>query len=88
VQSNGTLQRWTQEMLDQFSTSVATVIVASNERMARLEQSQIASNERMTRLEETVQATEAQVQATSRDVAHLVDTQGQFREVLGIVKAD
>jgi ABC-type transporter Mla subunit MlaD len=81
--SNGTpYPRWTQEMLDQFSASVATSIAASNERMTRLEQSQTASNERMDRLEELIEETAAISQATSRDVAHLVGTQEEFRAAM------
>jgi archaellum component FlaC len=76
-------------LIDKFSASVATSIAASNERMTRveeglerLEQSQIASSQRMDRLEEAIEDTTAIAQATSRDVAHLVNTQEDFREVL------
>jgi archaellum component FlaC len=76
-------------LIDKFSASVATSIAASNERMTRfeeglerLEQSQIASNQRMDRLEETIEETAAIAQATSRDVAHLVGTQEEFRAAL------
>jgi ABC-type transporter Mla subunit MlaD len=67
-------ERWTDETLDRFASTVATAIAANNEQLnridERLEHFISGSDERM---EELAAAT----QALSRDVAQLVTTQEQ-----------
>jgi ABC-type transporter Mla subunit MlaD len=67
-------ERWTDETLDRFASTVATAIAANNEQLnridERLEHFISGSDERMEELA-------AASQALSRDVAQLVTTQEQ-----------
>jgi chromosome segregation ATPase len=86
-------ERWTDETLDRFASTVVTSIAASNEHLARVdeqlermatesERSKRESDERMARIEEQMQELTAISQATSRDVAQLVTTQQQSSQAL------
>ncbi len=63
-------ERWTDETLDRFASTVATSIAASNERMTRIEQLTESNTQGMEELK-------AVSQALSSDVAQLVATQEQ-----------
>ena len=86
-------ERWTDETLDRFASTVSTSIAASNERMTRVderlermaiesERSKRESDERIARIEEQMQELTAISQATSRDIAQLVTTHQQSSQAL------
>jgi uncharacterized protein YigA (DUF484 family) len=65
-----TTERWTDETLDRFASTITTAIAASNERLTRIEQLQgsnaeaiAASNERLTRTEQLLDSAARSIQA-------------------------
>jgi seryl-tRNA synthetase len=76
-----TTERWTDETLDRFASTVTTAIYASNERMARiderLERMAIESERSKRESDDRFEELTAVTQAIGRDVAQLVTTQEQ-----------
>lgn len=81
-------ERWTDETLDRFASTVAPGIQANNEYLIRVderlermalesERSKRESDERMARIEEQMQELAQSQQVTSRDIAQLVTIQQQ-----------
>jgi predicted nucleic acid-binding Zn-ribbon protein len=80
-----TTERWTDESLDRFASTITTAIAASNERLTRIEQLQgsnaeviaanneviAASNERLTRTEQLLDSAARSIQALGDDIAEL-----------------
>ncbi len=80
-----TTERWTDETLDRFASTITTAIAASNERLTRIEQLQgsnaeaiaanneaiAASNERLTRIEQLQESNARSLQAWGDDMAEL-----------------
>jgi ubiquinone biosynthesis protein UbiJ len=70
-----TTERWTDETLDKFASTVATAITASNERMTRIEQdgerSKRESDERLTRIEQLVESNNRFLEAFTERVDRL-----------------
>jgi ubiquinone biosynthesis protein UbiJ len=68
-------ERWTDETLDKFASTVATAITASNERMTRIEQdgerSKRESDERLTRIEQLVESNNRFLEAFTERVDRL-----------------
>ncbi|MCG9893104.1 MAG: hypothetical protein MH252_18790 [Thermosynechococcaceae cyanobacterium MS004] len=68
-------ERWTDETLDRFASTVATFVAASNERMTRIEQdgerSKRESDERLTRIEQLVESNNHFLEAFGQDVKQL-----------------
>jgi seryl-tRNA synthetase len=76
-----TTERWTDETLDRFASTVTTAIYASNESMARiderLERMAIESERSKRESDDRFEELTAVTQAIGRDVAQLVTTQEQ-----------
>jgi uncharacterized protein YukE len=80
-----TTERWTDESLDRFASTITTAIAASNERLTRIEQLQgsnaeaiavnneaiAASNERLTRTEQIVESNARAIQSLGDDIAEM-----------------
>ncbi len=80
-----TTERWTDESLDRFASTITTSIAASNERLTRIEQLQgsnaeaiaanneaiAASSERLTRTEQIVESNARAIQSLGDDIAEM-----------------
>ena len=74
-------ERWTDETLDRFASTVSTAIASSNERMTRvderLERMAIESERSKRESDERFEELSAVTQAIGRDLAQLITTQQQ-----------
>lgn len=79
-------ERWTEETLDRFASTVSSAIVSGNERLDRMEQliesSSAESNERLTRIEQLVESNNRFLESFSQDLRRYTDNMDRLTQQL------
>jgi chromosome segregation ATPase len=73
-------ERWTDETLDRFASTVATGIQANNEAIAANAQAIADSNERLTRIEQLVESNNRFLESFGQDVKQLTQNMSQLTQ--------